>query len=102
MAVLSAAKNLVEDTSLAVQDLSVESQINGPISLLTLNHVSKRFQTSRHDTTALNDISLDIKEGEFICVVGPSGCGKSTLLNLIAGLDTPSDGTLIFDGKPIA
>jgi NitT/TauT family transport system ATP-binding protein len=69
--------------------------------LLRLNSVSKRFMTSRHDTTALQDISLDIAAGELICVVGPSGCGKSTLLNLIAGLDRPSGGELVFDGKPI-
>jgi sulfonate transport system ATP-binding protein len=42
-----------------------------------------------------------MKSGEFVCVVGPSGCGKSTLLNLIAGLDFPTSGQLVFDGKPI-
>jgi NitT/TauT family transport system ATP-binding protein len=69
--------------------------------LLTVSNVSRRFVTSRHDTTALQDISFDIKQGEFICIVGPSGCGKSTLLNLVAGLDHPTEGVLLFDGKPI-
>ncbi len=72
-----------------------------PETLLSVRGVSRRFVTGRHDTTALQDISLDIKQGEFICVVGPSGCGKSTLLNLVAGLDRPSEGQLLFDNKPI-
>jgi len=72
-----------------------------PETLLSVRGVSRRFVTSRHDTTALQDISLGIKLGEFICVVGPSGCGKSTLLNLVAGLDQPSEGQLLFDNKPI-
>jgi NitT/TauT family transport system ATP-binding protein len=63
--------------------------------------VSKRFVTRRHDTTALDDISFEIRRGEFLCVVGPSGCGKSTLLNLIAGLDRPTTGQIVFDGPPI-
>jgi NitT/TauT family transport system ATP-binding protein len=49
----------------------------------------------------VQDISLDINAGEFVCVVGPSGCGKSTLLNLIAGLDRPTEGALVFDGKAV-
>jgi NitT/TauT family transport system ATP-binding protein len=69
--------------------------------LLSLQSVSKHFLTSRHDTTALSDISIEIQEGEFICVVGPSGCGKSTLLNLIAGLDRPTEGSVRFDGEPV-
>jgi NitT/TauT family transport system ATP-binding protein len=75
--------------------------INRSDALLSIDNVSKRFKTSRLATTALQDVSLEIKRGEFICLVGPSGCGKSTLLNLIAGLDQPTVGQLIFDGKRI-
>src|SRR5262249_40689782 len=50
---------------------------------------------------ALQDINLDIAEGEFICLVGPSGCGKSTLLNLVAGLSPMDKGRIVLDGKPI-
>jgi NitT/TauT family transport system ATP-binding protein len=57
--------------------------------------------TSRHDTTAIADIDLELREGEFVCVVGPSGCGKSTLLNIIAGLDRATSGMISFDGRPL-
>jgi NitT/TauT family transport system ATP-binding protein len=50
---------------------------------------------------ALEDISLDVKAGEFLALVGPSGCGKSTLLDLLGGLTTPTSGRLLLDGKPI-
>ena len=49
----------------------------------------------------LNDISLTVEQGEFVCVVGKSGCGKSTLLKLIAGLEAPSYGQMLLNGKPI-
>ena len=55
-----------------------------------LRNVRKVYQTGVVETTALADISLDIREGEFVCVMGPSGCGKTTLLNVVAMLDTPS------------
>jgi NitT/TauT family transport system ATP-binding protein len=69
--------------------------------LLSMRGVARRFRTSRHDTTAVRDLDIEIGEGEFVCVVGPSGCGKSTLLNLVAGLDRPSDGEILFDGRPL-
>lgn len=68
---------------------------------LVIEKVYKRFKTKTHDVTALENISLTINEGEFLCLVGPSGCGKSTLLNLISGLDFPDQGTIFVDGKPV-
>ena len=76
--------------------------MTAPQPLLSLRGVSKRFVTSRHNTVALDDISLDVREGEFVCIVGPSGCGKSTLLNLVAGLDRPTSGEMDFDGRPLS
>lgn len=67
---------------------------------LTLNCVSKLFTNSDKET--LQDISLDVKKGEFICIVGPSGCGKSTLLNLVAGLDAPTSGSIVLDGETVS
>ncbi|MBB3178386.1 ABC transporter ATP-binding protein [Variovorax sp. Sphag1AA] len=70
---------------------------------LHLKGITKSFIAPRtgQETLALADVSLDIEDGEFICIVGPSGCGKSTVLNLIAGLDKPTAGVLEKDGKPI-
>ncbi|GAB7017498.1 ABC transporter ATP-binding protein [Halostagnicola bangensis] len=55
-----------------------------------LEHVTKRYE----DITAVDDVSLDIEDGEFLCLVGPSGCGKSTTMETVAGLTKPSDGTI--------
>ena len=71
-------------------------------SKLFLEHVSKWFQTSSLNVHALDDVTLHIAEGEFVCLVGPSGCGKSTLLNIIAGLERPDRGVVQADGQAIA
>lgn len=68
---------------------------------LKIDNVRKVFDTRNGEMIALNGVSLDIKENEFICVVGPSGCGKSTLLNIIAGLFEPTSGKVYCDGKEV-
>src|SRR3954468_9586146 len=71
--------------------------------LIAIDQVSKTYvSASGAAVHALSRISLDIKPGEFVCVVGPSGCGKSTLLRLLAGLDSYSDGRLLLDGESVA
>ena len=74
---------------------------NPPPAKLSVDRVTKSFRSQRGWLKALDDVSLTVDEGEFVCLVGPSGCGKSTLLNLIAGLDTPESGTISSDGTPI-
>ncbi len=71
------------------------------IPKVIVDKVYKVFTTSTNDVTALENISLTIADGEFLCILGPSGCGKTTLLNLIAGLDFPNQGTIYMDGKPV-
>ena len=72
-----------------------------PGALLALTDISKRFQTERQDTLALDHVSLEVRPREVVCIVGPSGCGKSTLLNIAAGIDPHFDGTATFEGQPI-
>jgi NitT/TauT family transport system ATP-binding protein len=69
---------------------------------LSLRSVSKTFHHShREPTSALENVSFDIRAGEFVCLLGPSGCGKTTLLNIIGGLDKPDSGTVLMDGEEI-
>ena len=69
--------------------------------LLKIDHLSCSYHSLEGETTALFDVSFDVKEGEFLAIVGPSGCGKSTLLSLIAGLIEPSSGAIYIDGKDV-
>jgi NitT/TauT family transport system ATP-binding protein len=70
-------------------------------SVITLDNITKAFQTRHATVRALDAIQLSIRDKEFVCLIGPSGCGKSTILGLIAGLIKPTSGTLRIDGKSI-
>lgn len=72
------------------------------MAVIEANHVSKVYEEGALKVQAVNDVSLKIDKGEFTAVVGPSGSGKTTLLNIIGGLDHPSSGTVIIDGKDIS
>jgi NitT/TauT family transport system ATP-binding protein len=73
----------------------------GQRSKLRIEHLSKVFDGDGKSISVLEDINLDVSEGEFICLVGPSGCGKSTLLNLAGGFLAPSGGLITVDGEAI-
>ena len=69
---------------------------------ISFNGVFRSYKNSRGSfTPALQNIDLEIEQGEFVCIVGPSGCGKSTLLHLLAGLDQPTTGEILVDGSPV-
>ena len=68
---------------------------------LTLSGTTKIFDDGGEDIVAVNDLDLDIRDGEFVVLVGPSGCGKSTTLRMVAGLDTPTSGTISIGDEPI-
>jgi putative ABC transport system ATP-binding protein len=71
-------------------------------TLIRLDNLSKVYRTASVETTALNQINVDVKVGEFVAVMGPSGCGKSTLLNIVGMLDNPSDGAYYFLGEDVS
>lgn len=71
------------------------------MGILTFDNVSKGFGAGLHRTEVLKDINLDVKEGEFLVLLGFSGTGKTTLINLMAGLESPSEGEITFKGKPV-
>jgi NitT/TauT family transport system ATP-binding protein len=68
---------------------------------LVIDGVNKKFTAKHKETHTLDKINLTCKKGEFICILGPSGCGKSTLLNIIAGLESPSEGRIHLNGNEV-
>src|SRR3977135_3812757 len=82
--------------------MSLQEELQGlPPAKLAVENVSKWLRPSRQSVHALDNISLEIAEGEFVCLVGPSGCGKSTLLDIIAGLEIPDKGRVMADNEPV-
>jgi NitT/TauT family transport system ATP-binding protein len=69
---------------------------------LEAKNIVKYFSHDSHKLKALGGINLKIEAGDFVCLVGPSGCGKSTFLRIIAGLETPDEGQILFDGHPVS
>jgi NitT/TauT family transport system ATP-binding protein len=69
--------------------------------VVEIKNVSMNYHTMQGETQAIRNLSLDIKNGEFVSIVGPSGCGKSTLLSLISGILRPTSGSILVDGEPV-
>ena len=76
--------------------------MNDQAPLIHLDNVSKVFYTDDVETHALDKVTLEIFNGEYIAIEGPSGCGKSTLLSILGLLDTPTDGSYTLNGRPVA
>jgi len=70
--------------------------------MIQARNLKKVYSTEEVETTALNNVNIEIKEGEFVAIMGPSGCGKSTLLNIMGLLDNPSDGEYHFLGHDVS
>ena len=70
--------------------------------MIQISDISKVFRTSEVETVALNHVSLNVEEGEFVAIMGPSGCGKSTLLNILGLLDNPTEGSYKLMGQEVA
>ena len=82
-----------------LMETNLTNYIEGAPVKVHIDNVVKKFNGRNGEMVALNGVTLDIHDNEFICVVGPSGCGKSTLLNIIAGLLEPTSGEVYCDGK---
>jgi ABC-type nitrate/sulfonate/bicarbonate transport system ATPase subunit len=73
---------------------------NAPVKV-RIHGLSKAFHTNGHEIRVLEDIDLDVRDGELVCILGPSGCGKSTLLNIVGGFLSASSGEVTIDGAPV-
>jgi NitT/TauT family transport system ATP-binding protein len=87
----------------SVTVIPMRPEVANVVPKVSLDGISLTYKTNaKGRLVALDNISLQVKPGEFVCVVGPSGCGKSTLLHLIAGLHQQSSGKVFVDGKPVS
>ena len=97
-------KHMLELPSYLEQDDDVRDRFNRlkqrPVTL-EVQGLNKEFETAGGSVTALQDINFKTHKREFVCVIGPSGCGKSTLIRILAGLETPTSGKMLLDGKEV-
>jgi NitT/TauT family transport system ATP-binding protein len=75
--------------------------MDGPNIVLTIQNLMKTFPLDEGELVAIDDFTLKVQDGEFMCILGPSGCGKTTLLRIIAGLEMPSNGKILLNGNEI-
>lgn len=96
------SSKIVEPRSPIFAPMSLQEELQAAFpAKLRIDGVTKDFTTRTGTVRALQEVSLQINEGDFVCLVGPSGCGKSTLLNIIAGLEKPDAGRTLMDGRPV-
>jgi putative ABC transport system ATP-binding protein len=74
----------------------------GDKGVIRLSNISKLYRTSELETIALDEVSFEVEQGEFVAIMGPSGCGKSTLLNIVGLIDTPTSGEYHLDGAEVS
>jgi len=73
----------------------------GRNTIIQIRNLTKVFEKEETRTEALNDLNLDVCQGEFLCVIGPTGCGKTTLLRIVAGLESPTKGEVLLNGRRV-
>lgn len=108
-AILDHFQGDLEEATRALSDLSEQDQPSRHLkheygaTILKADHASRQYKLGRSNkVAAVRDISLEVRQGEFLAITGPSGSGKSTLLNLIGGLDKPDSGTVVVDGHDLS
>lgn len=98
---LTASTGAARDWAESVVLEQPEAVLAHTASTLELAHIGKTFRVDGQPLEVLIDINLELRAGEFVCLVGASGCGKSTILRLVAGLETPTAGQVLLGGKPV-
>src|SRR6476659_9213580 len=81
--------------------MAIANSAGKPRVKMAVGAATKFYQTKSGPVHALDDVSIEVREGEFLCIIGPSGCGKTTLLWSMAGLHNLSGGQITLDGEPI-
>lgn len=94
-------ENTIDIDQIKVESRQLANKLNDVQPKLRIQNISKSFQSNNRGFSALEDINLEAREGEFVCIVGPSGCGKTTLLNIVAGLEKADSGEVWISGHKI-